>query len=408
VFKFLPSVAGEVTAAAIPIFRALTPVVVDRNSPEGRGAAARMIKQRALSAMPWSEAEEQALQAAEAAADDEISRYKVKVQRSAAQVRGTKGMDPSYPPLLVFPEGVTTADSFLLQFKPGSFLAGTPVQPVVVKYPYCHYEVVWSCDMNILWSVYRMLCQVYNCMVVTYLPVYYPNEAEKADPQLFADNVRQKMWEAMQPGTEMTMYSYEDARLLAAAQEAYKTINPEITKDITYSEVHKWLNLSVEDTKKLISVFREADLDGDGFVSKDEFTKWLDLDPDSPTTESYFNLMDTEETGLICFRSFVQSLVLNSTSVGMEEKVQVLFWMYDTNQSGDISRQEIVNIMDASRLRRAPGGPEHKIDSGTVADAVMAGRDSLTFDEFDKAVEEHPELLECMTPVHSDKFVRAI
>jgi len=247
VVKFLPCVAGNITSATVPIFRALTPIVVDRESGEGRGAAARMIKQRTLSGIPWSEAEEEALVAAEAAAETEQEKFKVKVKRAAAQARPMK---PPYPPLLIFPEGTTTADSFLLQFKAGAFLSGQPVQPVVVKYPYCHYEVVWSCDTPVLTMVWRMLSQVYNCMTVTYLPVYIPSDAEKADPQLYADNVRKVMCEAMQPGTEMTNHTYEDARLLAAAQEAYHSVNPDITTDITYNEVHKWLNLSVEDTKK--------------------------------------------------------------------------------------------------------------------------------------------------------------
>jgi hypothetical protein len=36
----------------------------------------------------------------------------------------------------------------------------------------------------------QLLTQVYNSAELYYLPVYVPNEEEKADPALFAQNVR--------------------------------------------------------------------------------------------------------------------------------------------------------------------------------------------------------------------------
>lgn len=44
------------------------------------------------------------------------------------------GRLPGARPLLLFPEGTTTNGRFLLPFKTGAFLAGQPLQPVVIRY----------------------------------------------------------------------------------------------------------------------------------------------------------------------------------------------------------------------------------------------------------------------------------
>lgn len=41
--------------------------------------------------------------------------------------------------------------------------------------------------------MYLLLCQFVNRMEVRYLPVYRPSEAERADPELYAANVRNAM-----------------------------------------------------------------------------------------------------------------------------------------------------------------------------------------------------------------------
>merc|ERR1712176_894077 len=45
-----------------------------------------------------------------------------------------KASERTFPPVLIFPEGTTTNGLSLLRFKSGGFLAGAPVQPVVLTY----------------------------------------------------------------------------------------------------------------------------------------------------------------------------------------------------------------------------------------------------------------------------------
>uniref|UniRef100_A0A673BSJ2 Lysophospholipid acyltransferase LPCAT4-like n=1 Tax=Sphaeramia orbicularis TaxID=375764 RepID=A0A673BSJ2_9TELE len=89
-----------------------------------------------------------------------------------------------WPQMLMFPEGTTTNGKALIKFKPGAFLAGVPVQPVLLHYPN----------------------KLVSTVIVVFLPVYNPSEEEKNDPNLYADNVQKLMAKALGvPATDYVM-----------------------------------------------------------------------------------------------------------------------------------------------------------------------------------------------------------
>ena len=53
-----------------------------------------------------------------------------------------RAADDRWPRVLMFPEATTTNQEALLRFKPGAFLAGLPVQPVVIRQPF-QYSGEW-------------------------------------------------------------------------------------------------------------------------------------------------------------------------------------------------------------------------------------------------------------------------
>lgn len=96
------------------------------------------------------------------------------------------------PLMLLFPEGTTTNGDFLLPFKTGAFIAGAPVLPVILKYPYQRFSPAWDSISGVR-HVILLLCQFVNHMEVTRLPIYYPSKEEKDDPRVYANNVRKLM-----------------------------------------------------------------------------------------------------------------------------------------------------------------------------------------------------------------------
>jgi hypothetical protein len=60
-------------------------------------------------------------------------------------------------------------------------------------------RVLPSCVQHLIWKIFRLkllwltLTQPYSYCEIEFLPVYTPNEEEKRDPKLFANNVRAVM-----------------------------------------------------------------------------------------------------------------------------------------------------------------------------------------------------------------------
>ncbi len=95
----------------------------------------------------------------------------------------------SWPPLAFFPEGTTTNGQAVLPFKTGAFKPGMPVQPVVIRYKWHHIDPS-DCALGTWVHLAWVWFSLYTLIEIEYLPVYTPSDAEKADPALYAGNVR--------------------------------------------------------------------------------------------------------------------------------------------------------------------------------------------------------------------------
>ncbi|KAG9392841.1 Lysophospholipid acyltransferase LPEAT-like [Carpediemonas membranifera] len=101
-------------------------------------------------------------------------------------------MNPNAPSPTLFPEGSTTNGKWLMPFRPGIFRLGMPVQPVLLHYPNKRCSTAWdTCTLSL--TILRTESQFINWVELHYLPLYTPSEEEKADPYLYAENVRQAM-----------------------------------------------------------------------------------------------------------------------------------------------------------------------------------------------------------------------
>ncbi|CAG0921595.1 unnamed protein product [Notodromas monacha] len=117
-------------------------------------------------------------------------------QNTIKEIQRRMESKEDWPQMLLFPEGTCTNRSALITFKPGAFYPGLPVQPVCLRYEADQDLTSWTWKgaswMEVLW---RTLARPHTPCEMEFLPVYYPNDAEKADPVLYAKNVRQVMAE---------------------------------------------------------------------------------------------------------------------------------------------------------------------------------------------------------------------
>ncbi|PRW57088.1 beach domain-containing [Chlorella sorokiniana] len=121
------------------------------------------------------------------------------------------GKLPHARPLLLFPEGTTTNGLFLLPFKTGAFLAGLPLQPVVIRYGEGRFSPAWEM-IPAARHIFLIMANPVHSVTCFELPVYYPSPAEKADPKLYAANVRKLMMDFA--GLQPTHATYHDKMAL--------------------------------------------------------------------------------------------------------------------------------------------------------------------------------------------------
>ncbi|XP_019726713.1 lysophospholipid acyltransferase LPCAT4 isoform X1 [Hippocampus comes] len=128
-------------------------------------------------------------------------------KKAVAQLTERITSNGYWPQTLMFPEGTTTNGSALIKFKPGAFLCGVPVQPVLLRYPNKLDTVRWTYKGS-TWveALWHTTSQLYTNMTVEFLPVYNPSPEERNDPNLYADNVQKLMAKALGvPATDYVM-----------------------------------------------------------------------------------------------------------------------------------------------------------------------------------------------------------
>jgi 1-acyl-sn-glycerol-3-phosphate acyltransferase len=127
----------------------------------------------------------------------------------------TKSMDEyGWPPILIFPEGMTTNGSIVGTFRSGAFNPGVPVYVVTLRYPNKHLDLSYVDNMTIPYTIIRTFTQFVNYIDVDYLGLYTPSPQEKKHPMLYATNIRNIMSSALK--VPQIDYTYKDVIRLEA------------------------------------------------------------------------------------------------------------------------------------------------------------------------------------------------
>mmetsp|Transcript_99298 Transcript_99298/g.137985 ORF Transcript_99298/g.137985 Transcript_99298/m.137985 type:complete len:183 (+) Transcript_99298:77-625(+) len=135
-------------------------------------------------------------------------------------------------------------------------------------------------------------------------------------------------------------------------------------------------------------------------LNKDEFTTWClnqNIVPDKVTGERIFEQLDSDKNGELEFEEFVRVEVLNKQNKTLDGYVETIFALYDKDNNGTISRQEIVDFCRRTALGR--GVPKEKAEEASQQAADMFlqqvdadGDGELTKDEVLRAITEKPHL----------------
>ena len=321
----LPCSVAKAAVAKLPIFGkaavAMDTIFVDRKDPDSKHKCVAAIKERAT--------------------------------------------NPAWPPILLFPEGTCTNGEVLISFKPGAFLPGAPVQPVVLRYPFEHLSVSGA-SADAEWRLFLSLFCCYNRLRVTYLPEYTPTPDEVADPALFTRNVRQAMADEL--GVGVTKHSYEDV-WLAAKAEKYG-----VDQTFEVQSVSRLLHISAAGVTQLLERFHALDESGDGMLGVDEFRAALALEQASAAyVARLFGFFDADGSGAISYVEFLQGLALLSPSTSRDEKAKLAFLLCDLDAAGGVTLANLTRVLEMAQAGMNPATADvatatADADAATAAD----------------------------------------
>ena len=131
------------------------------------------------------------------------------------------GKAASVNKIAICPEGTCGNGSKLMRFKAGAFSPGLPVQPMLVRYTSSSGidTTSWTYDgLSFFTITWLTLCNLWTRIEVTKLPAYSPNEEEKTNTRLFADNVRKYVSE--KTGIPTTPFIFDDVYFFRIAKDA--------------------------------------------------------------------------------------------------------------------------------------------------------------------------------------------
>uniref|UniRef100_A0A2R9AER7 Lysophosphatidylcholine acyltransferase 2 n=1 Tax=Pan paniscus TaxID=9597 RepID=A0A2R9AER7_PANPA len=340
----LPSMVSRNENAQVPLIgrllRAVQPVLVSRVDPDSRKNTINEIIKRTTSGGEW-------------------------------------------PQILVFPEGTCTNRSCLITFKPGAFIPGVPVQPVLLRYP----NKLVNRLFFFLFSIQLCMltfCQLFTKVEVEFMPVQVPNDEEKNDPVLFANKVRNLMAEAL--GIPVTDHTYEDCRLMISAGQLTLPMEAGL---VEFTKISRKLKLDWDGVRKHLDEYASiASSSKGGRIGIEEFAKYLKL-PVSDVLRQLFALFDRNHDGSIDFREYVIGLAVLCNPSNTEEIIQVAFKLFDVDEDGYITEEEFSTILQASL-----GVPD--LDVSGLFKEIAQG-DSISYEEFKSFALKHPEYAKIFT-----------
>lgn len=149
-------------------------------------------------------------------------------------------------------------------------------------------------------------------------------------------------------------------------------------------------NMRPETIKKAYSRFQEGDKDSNGLITYSEFCEVLSVEP-TPAVERLFSMFDKDGSGKVDIKEFVVGLS-NFTGASKEEKLQFAFAVFDADNSGSISKEELTKILVANHLASSQEEVRRKADT-IMMQADKDGNGVITFDEFVAVSKKFPNIL---------------
>ena len=136
--------------------------------------------------------------------------------------------------------------------------------------------------------------------------------------------------------------------------------------------------LSKEETDKMEEIFADMDENNDGMLSKEEisngYEKHFGMAIDDDEIDKIFSAIDTDGSGAIDYSEFLMA-TMNEQQLLSKEKLKAAFKMFDKDNSGTISREEI---------KEALGNVGEEVAEKIISEVDDNDDGEISFEEFEK------------------------
>ena len=130
-------------------------------------------------------------------------------------------------------------------------------------------------------------------------------------------------------------------------------------------------------------------------LTRQEFADAMSLKKDSLFVDQMFQLIDQDGNGFVSFREFLDMIVIFAKG-SPEDKIKLMFDMYDVDKSGRLNREEFKKMLKAMmemvNASVKPDQMEQLVDSMFTA-AGFQNKQELTLDDFNVLLRDHKEEL---------------
>ncbi|XP_060720278.1 lysophospholipid acyltransferase LPCAT4 [Tachysurus vachellii] len=261
-------------------------------------------------------------------------------KKCVTQIKERLTSNGYWPQMLMFPEGTTTNGQVLIKFKPGAFLAGVPVQPVLLHYPNKIDAVRWTWKgVSWLHCLWYTAAQFYSNVTVEFLPVYKPSQDEKENPDLFADNVQKLMAKAL--GVLATDYIMEGLFPVTKLGGLSLPLECPSRETLKLLKSQGFSNVQVE---TLINSMIDRCHTRQFTITVDQLTSLLGLADRQIAAKicSFYSKSDTLDLRQLCL-----SLCTAAGLRTPESLLHTAFPLYDSNGDGLLSAEDLSGLMAA-------------------------------------------------------------
>mmetsp|Transcript_38214 Transcript_38214/g.61883 ORF Transcript_38214/g.61883 Transcript_38214/m.61883 type:complete len:179 (+) Transcript_38214:270-806(+) len=151
-------------------------------------------------------------------------------------------------------------------------------------------------------------------------------------------------------------------------------------------EMEKATNFTPKEIKRLYKRFKMLDTDKSGSISEQEFLSVPEL-AQNPLVLRVINIIDADKNKSVDFMEFISALSIFSSKGDKEAKLQFAFKVYDVNEDGYISNEELFTVLKIMVGSNLTDIQLQQIVDKTIIEADEDKDGRLSFEEFKKIIE---------------------